>query len=228
MKYSAVLFDADGTLFDYAAAMREALKGAFAAFGLPFPPGVAELYDGINEAYWRMHERGEIEKEDFQARRFCDLFEKLGLRADGEAFNRAFLAGLADCSAPIPGAREACEALHKAGVRLAVITNGVTETQRRRVARSPMAPLFEEIFISDEIGKAKPDPAFFDVVFEKMRITARESALVVGDSLQADIAGGIAAGADTCWFNPEKKENTTKFQPRYEIAELKEVLPIVI
>ena len=31
--------------------------------------------------------------------------------------------------------------------------------------------------------------------------------MVIGDSLTSDIQGGVNAGIDTCWFNPQGKEN---------------------
>lgn len=228
MRYSTVLFDADGTLFDYVAAMRSALEKTFAAFDLPYVQGAAELYDEINEGYWRMHERGEIEKEAFQSRRFEDLFGRLGAAGDSAAFNTAYLDALADCAVPVCGAEEVCAALFEAGVRLAIVTNGIARTQHRRVSLSLMARFFEGVFVSDEVGAAKPDPAFFDFVLDKMEIKDRISVLVVGDSLQADIAGGLASGLGTCWFNPEGKVNGTKFQPRHVAAELEEVLKIVL
>lgn len=49
---------------------------------------------------------------------------------------------------------------------------------------------------------------------------------MVGDSLTSDIQGGINFGMDTCWFNPEHKENGIGIQPTYEINHLTELITI--
>ncbi len=52
--------------------------------------------------------------------------------------------------------------------------------------------------------------------------------LVVGDGLSSDIQGGVNAGLDTCWYNPSHAENPGKVVPTYEIADLKELYPLVM
>jgi FMN phosphatase YigB (HAD superfamily) len=52
--------------------------------------------------------------------------------------------------------------------------------------------------------------------------------LVVGDSLSSDIQGGINAGLDTCWLNPNHAENPGQVRPTYEITRLDELYQIVM
>ena len=40
--------------------------------------------------------------------------------------------------------------------------------------------------------------------------------------------GGANAGLDTCWYNPNHAENPGKVVPTYEIADLKELYPLVM
>ena len=47
---------------------------------------------------------------------------------------------------------------------------------------------------------------------------------MVGDSLSADIKGGIDYGLNTCWYNPKKKE--TYLEPTYIISSLTELINI--
>ena len=46
--------------------------------------------------------------------------------------------------------------------------------------------------------------------------------------LSSDIQGGANAGLDTCWYNPNHAENPGKVVPTYEIADLKELYPLVM
>ena len=51
----------------------------------------------------------------------------------------------------------------------------------------------------------------------------KSSALMLGDSLTSDIAGAANAGVDSCWFNPQGKENATAIRPTYEVRSLCQV-----
>ena len=70
MGYTVVLMDADGTLFDFHAAQRQALANTLRAYSLPFSEGTLEIYDTLNEGLWRRLERGEITKDQLLLSRF--------------------------------------------------------------------------------------------------------------------------------------------------------------
>ena len=61
------------------------------------------------------------------------------------------------------------------------------------------------MFISEKLGSAKPSPVFFEKVAAEIKNFSKESTVIVGDSLTSDIAGGIAFGIDTVWYNPDGK-----------------------
>ena len=61
------------------------------------------------------------------------------------------------------------------------------------------------MFISGEIGHEKPAAEFFEHVANVVPNFDKQSALMIGDSLTADIKGGINFGIDTCWYNPKNK-----------------------
>lgn len=82
-----------------------------------------------------------------------------------------------------------------------VITNGIGEIQRARFAATSILRYFGKLFISGEIGYAKPDKRFFDTVLSDLGITDRRSVLVIGDSLSSDMAGAIGAGLDCCYLS---------------------------
>ena len=62
-KYSILLFDADATLMDFHRSEHEAVKECLEFFSLPSDESVIAKYSEINAGYWKMLERGEIEKE---------------------------------------------------------------------------------------------------------------------------------------------------------------------
>lgn len=69
--------------------------------------------------------------------------------------------------------------------------------------------------------------AFYEKISNLIPGFAKEQALMIGDSLTADIAGGNAAGIDTVWYNPDHKENTSPAVPTYVVSDYQELLAIL-
>ena len=214
MKYKWLLFDADGTLFDYDKAEKQALKNTFAQIGYPFEAHYLNEYQKINRAMWLDFEKGKINQQRLRTRRFELLFEAVNLHHDSQDFSAKYLANLAQGTYLIDGAEEIIKTLStKFGI--VIITNGLMDVQRPRFDQSSIRRYIKEIIISEEVGSAKPDKKIFDIAFERMNHPAKDEVIIIGDSLTSDIQGGHNYGIDTCWFNPEGKTNgqiTTTFE----------------
>lgn len=226
MRYEWLLLDADGTLFDYDRAEAMALQRTFEQMGHAFEAGHVETYREINGQIWLDFEQGRISQEHLRTRRFELLFDAVGARLSPEAFSAAYLENLARGTDLIDGAEEVVRALH-GRVGLMLITNGLHEVQRPRVARSALSGFFAGLVISEEVGAAKPDPLIFDVAFQRMGRPRREAVLMVGDSLTSDMRGGVAYGLDTCWYNPEGRPRHPDVPVRYEIRDLRQLVDLV-
>ena len=74
MAYSLVIFDADGTIFDYDAAERTALEEVCVRSGIPFTEELHKRYREINSQVWLAFEKGEISLSRLRTQRFRDLF----------------------------------------------------------------------------------------------------------------------------------------------------------
>lgn len=228
MSYTWLLFDADGTIFDFDAAEEQALEWTFQQMGFDYLPEYGRLYREINAAIWNDLEQGRIQPGAINGLRFERLLATIGMtpRPDLHAFGERYLGNLARGTQLIDGAQEVVEAIH-GRYRLAIITNGLKEVQRLRLARSTVGRFFQPVIISQEVGASKPDPRIFDAAFAKMGAPARSEVLIIGDSLSSDIAGGSAYGIDTCWFNPAGKSRPNDIQITYEIGDLRELLDLV-
>jgi len=226
MRYSWLLLDADGTLFDYDRAEAGALEATFGELGLPWRDGALRAYRRINARIWREFEQGQITQEVLRTRRFEQLFEALGITCDPELFSRTYLHTLAHGTELLEGAEEVVRALH-GRVGMLIITNGLADVQRPRVDGCAIRDYIADMVISEEVGAAKPEPAIFDVAFVRMGWPDRARVLMVGDSLTSDIAGAAAYGIDACWYNPAGKDRPAGLEIRYEIRRLDELLGIV-
>lgn len=226
MSYKWLLLDADGTLFDYDRAETEALEWTFEQLGYKFQEEYIKAYRQINEQIWLDFEQGEIAPERLKVQRFELLFEAIGAELDAETFSERYLKNLALGTTLIEGAEKTVRSLY-GEVGMVLITNGLAEVQRTRLAGSTIGRYFEDVVISEEIGASKPDRRIFDVAFERMGNPEKEEVLIVGDSLTSDMRGGSEYGIDTCWYNPEGRARELQIAIRYEIHSLDELVGIV-
>ena len=220
MKYQWIFFDADDTLFDFKQSAYIAMRQTLADFKINPPAGYYEIYQGINHAAWSAFEKNEISADELRFIRFEKFLAAIGEYRDPLEMNSHYLHQLSQTDILIAGARELVEELLENGHQLCLITNGLKEVQRPRISKAGMGQYFKSIVVSDEIGVSKPDVGFFEHVFGEIGQPEKESVVVVGDSLSSDIQGGNNFGLDTCWYNPKKQVNLTKYLPTYEIDQL--------
>jgi len=55
----------------------------------------------------------------------------------------------------------------------------------------------------------------------------KSQGIIIGDRLEADIAGAMAYGIESCWFNPGRLANDSPARPTYEVASLQALLPML-
>ncbi len=224
VKYEFLLFDADGTLFDFLKCEEMALRIAMKNIGVDIDDEGVALYSKINDGMWKALERGEIDKNSLRIERFRQFGEKYGFNTDFNALSLNYTDNLAMQNYPIDGAEEICRRLY-GKAKMYVITNGIEYVQKNRFATSPLKDFFEKLFISGEIGFEKPDRRFFEAVERGIPDFDIKKALVIGDSLTSDMAGGIGYGIDCCWYNPNG--NTTKLPVKYTVSDLSEIEKII-
>lgn len=236
--YGTLLFDLDGTLLDFHRAEREGFQQVLKTFGFPVTEENVNLYHEINARCWREYEKGALSREQVLAERFLRFFAAAGavpegLPAEEErefSLARAMKAEkvyrelLGRSAYVIGGAREILDFIKERGTfRVCAVTNGVADTQRRRLKDSGLDRYFDEIFISEELGVQKPKRQFFDKCFDVLGAEFKGGALVIGDSLTSDMKGAAGAGIDSCWYNPSGEENTLKVPVTWEIRDLSEL-----
>lgn len=225
--YEVFLIDADGTLFDYDKAEENALKSMFGLYRLPYAGNVRIKYREINQDVWNSFEKGQISKRDMQILRFARLFDIIGIEYEPKKFNDEYLVELGKGAFLIDGAFEVCKSISDNNKKAYIATNGISTTQRTRLEHSVIKPYIANLFVSEEIGFQKPNALYFEYVFSHIPHVDKNKILIIGDSLSADIVGGIAAGIDSCWFNKFGTVNKTDIVPTYEIKNLIELYKLI-
>lgn len=93
-------------------------------------------------------------------------------------------------------------ALRKSGFRLGLLSNAGDDEDVHILAREAgVTPFLDFILTSARVGFRKPDPRMFQAALAHWDFTPAEVAMV-GDRLDADVAGGKGAGLLTVWITP--------------------------
>lgn len=223
MKYKAVFFDADDTLFDYPRAERTALEACLSEFGVGVGVETAlASYRRHNLDVWRAFERGETDQIQLRVERFRRLADELDLpQLPLERVSASYLEALSDQSHLLPGALDVIETL-ASRCPLALVTNGIAFVQRRRFSASPITKYFRSVVISEEVGIAKPDPGIFEPALREIGVAAGE-VLFVGDSVTSDMAAARNAGMDFVWLNPAGAPVPDGYGPVCVIGDIREL-----
>lgn len=205
MEFEYLLFDFDNTLVDFGGPSKVAFREAYEEQGLSYEDSVYKVYQGINARIWEQFENGKITTEDIRRERFKQLFEKLNIQGiDPVFFNGRYMHFVVQNTVLYDGVKELLEELH-GKYKMGIVTNGLKEAQRPRLAKVGITDFFEVIVVSDEIGFAKPEQAYFDFVHEKIDEVDKEKVLVIGDNPKSDILGANNFGYKSCWINAKGK-----------------------
>lgn len=132
----------------------------------------------------------------------------VGIESDADSIERLtdlFYEPIHACNKPYPDTAETLARLRAAGLPLAIITNAPWDTPARLLRGDleqwDCARFFDAFICSGEVPWRKPNPQFVIAAAQALGIPADEC-LVVGDTLNVDIAGANAAGMRSVWINP--------------------------
>lgn len=226
MPYSTVLFDLDHTLLDSDESEAAAFAHTMRFAGVADHEPLLDAYRRINLAMWAQVEAGTLMADDVRTKRFEAFNELTGIEADPGAMGDVFVEALGSFGQLYPGAIEMLDTVG-AIAALGLVTNGISDVQRARVARLGIERFFDAIVISSEVATSKPGAAIFDIAFERLGRPARSATVMVGDSLTSDMAGGHRYGIATCWYNPRGEHPAVDFELDHVVAELGDVVDVV-
>jgi len=230
MPLKAVLFDIDDTLYPSSAFAERARRRAVEAMvraGLDVDPeaALAELMAVVGEF----------------SSNYGHHFDKLVLRMQQHLREgvhpaivvasgvRAYHATKEDLR-PFPDAVRCLESLRRTGLARAVLTNGLTVKQAEKLVRLGLERAFSPnaIFISEELGVAKPHPRIFLLACGNLGVEAGE-ALYVGDNPRNDIDPAHEAGLATCLRRGGGRhgEEAGRHAPDLVLDTLDDLLPVL-
>lgn len=222
--YEFYLLDIDNTLLNFDAAEIRSFRKLLESYHISYEEELFRHYKKINKNFWNLLEQGKVDKETVLIGRFKELFAYLGLEADPSEAEKRFQNHLSDSDDKMPHAEETLLQLKSEGKKIYSASNGVYNTQIKRLKAAGLFQYFEGMFVSEKIGYEKPDRSFFDHCFEKIKDFDKSKTIMVGDSLTSDIQGACNSGIDSCLYTP--KGPSTSSKATHTICDLKELLSL--
>jgi putative hydrolase of the HAD superfamily len=211
----AILLDLDDTIlsaFGQAEGQWQRVVAEFIEHLAPHPPNeivaAVQAYsrylwaDQARHKHWR-HRIGEARRH-IVANAFAELERKAGhpvpppevLDALADRFNQVQEAELR----MFPGSHETLDRLKELGVKLALVTNGAAEPQRKKVVRFALEHRFDHIQIEGEHGFGKPEEQAYRHALAALGVEAKD-AWMVGDNLEWEVVAPQRLGIYAIWYD---------------------------
>ena len=207
-RIEAVLFDLDDTLHDdsyaYHSAAEEVAREVAAEHGIDALALKAAYIDEA-EGFWHRLSADDLKVKlaSIRASMWQSALEAVGAGDVPDLAERSaqrYNAYRVKYFTLFPGAVDLLRTLRDRGMKLGIVTNGLSETHREKIALLQISEYFDAIFLSDEVGMVKPDPLLFAHACRTLGAAPAHSAMV-GDRYDRDIRGALDAGLYTIWLN---------------------------
>ena len=209
MKPRALLLDLDDTILDDSGRVQESWLEACASHADRLAPlDTAVVVGAIRKTskwFWGdpdRHRTGRLQLD--AARREVVRLALVDLGIDdpalacciGDAYSHRRDVGME----PLPEAIDTVRWLRGSGRRLALLTNGAGEAQRRKIIRFQLADLFDAILVEGELGFGKPDARVYHRAVTALGVKPSD-AWMVGDTLEWDVAAPQQLGMSGVWID---------------------------
>ena len=201
-----IFFDLDDTIWNFSANSTLSLHKLYEISPIlrklfKDPDEFIDIYHLHNATMWDLYSRGEVTTSQLKIERWrrtlaTRQFEVL--TAVCEELDRTYLDILAQQQEMIPGMKEMLARLSKKYM-LAVLSNGFSKTQYKKLHFSGLERYITRTIVSEETGINKPNPKLFEYAIRETGATGPY--LMVGDHPDTDVLGAMKAGWYAILFN---------------------------
>ena len=193
-----VIFDLDDTLIDFAATREIAyrcLAKHLDAQGID-SAAFGQVCPAIDRQLFVRFEQGRLSRSEYRLRRFSEPLTAIGVVPENDLvlqLNKLFMDCVNDSPLLFDDVRVVLQGLRARDIRTAILTNGPSDGQRRKLLATGLADDVDHVAIGEEIGFSKPSSGAFHSVVERFAL-GNSDALMVGDSPELDYDAALKAG----------------------------------
>ncbi|MGB5435415.1 MAG: YjjG family noncanonical pyrimidine nucleotidase [Maribacter sp.] len=225
-RISDVFFDLDHTLWDFERNSALTFERILNAHKIEVDlDDFLKVYIPINLAFWKLYREDKITKTQLRYQRLKIVFDELKYRVSDDVINQLavdYIKYLSSYNHLYPNAIEVLDYL-KPKYKLHIITNGFEEVQERKLMNAKIRDYFDQIVNSEMAGVKKPNPLIFELALRRANTTS-DSAIMIGDSLEADILGAKAVGFHAIHFNAHNEPDHEFCHMIHDLSEIKSFL----
>lgn len=222
----AIFFDLDHTLWDFEKNSALAFEVILEKYKVGVShAGFNEVYSSINAKYWKQYRDGVISQLELRYGRLKDSFDILGHNIDDEQLHlvsEEYIHLLPLNNHLFEGAIEILEYL-KPKYSLHIITNGPDKVQELKLKNANIEHYFTTITNSEMSGYKKPAAGIFEFAL-KAANADKETSIMIGDCIEADVQGALNCGLDAIYFNEHGLEAHSSIVQVNHLLDLKNML----
>jgi len=125
------------------------------------------------------------------------------------------------------GVEETLQYIKGKNIKLGIMTNGTSESQRGKLRRFDIEKNFDYIFIEGEVGYGKPDIKIYEYMLKETKVESSKI-IMVGDNLVWDIEPPLKMGIFTIWINSKGADlNNYNIKPDRIIQKISDIVNII-
>jgi HAD superfamily hydrolase (TIGR01549 family) len=213
-------FDLDDTLVDTAAALHAWALDFVARYGLGAGPGGDEAAAALA-----------VRRRENEVETWREFAEQVGgwygIAAPAQEVFEEIAATYVTKFSLAAEVAAGLDRLRSTGWLLGVITNGSTAVQHGKIDRIGLRAHVDVVLASEEAGYRKPDVRIFQLAAGKLGVTLGPEGWMVGDRLDKDVEGGLAAGLHTVWLPHGRRRGLRSPRPEHSAATIGEAFAIL-
>lgn len=201
-----IFFDLDHTLWDFDKNSELAFETILKRDHPIIDPNLfMEKYIPINQACWKLYQYDKITHNELRYNRLKYSFDAINYTISDKQIERMaleYIELLPENNHLFDGTFEILDYL-KSKYKLHIITNGFAEVQYKKIKNSNIGAYFQTITNSEMAGVKKPNAFIFEYALN-LASANKETSIMIGDCLEADVQGALDAGLDAIFFNEKK------------------------
>ncbi|MBO0428078.1 HAD family hydrolase [Vagococcus fluvialis] len=225
-----IIFDVDDTLYDQVIPFKKAIEKNFPNNNIDIDK-LYEMSRRFSDEVFELTERGEMNLENMHIYRIQEAFKYFGTtisQEEARTFQKDYQNNQKEITL-LPDIQDSFDFVSKQHITMGIVTNGPIEHQKNKIKQLGLEKWIQKsnMFISSEVGIAKPDVRLFELVQKKMNLVPSET-YYIGDSFENDVVGASNAGWNTIWINRKNKKNSNKdVNPNFIVNEQNDIISVL-